>query len=569
LAVGLWVACSAEDKDPATAPSPTEASSGEGVLACGEGGCPNAIDQIVVPLLAQKGLEVRPESPGRLCRRLAVDLWGRAPTWGEVESMCLGRSGAEMVDGFLASEDAVLEAQRQWADRLEYNDDIVWWRYIEQADKLVASLVREELGYRAFATAILAHPAFVGRNDGEARVAHAFHLFLGRDALPSEREDLSALWAAWDYDKVTDPEWGHDYHRWGIDTRECNGTLSKARCTALLYGGAEVAVPLRNPQDPDSDENFVPQEELTAAELAILEEPGKLLSRLPVFSEAAVDTVLNRLLGYEAGRALPRVRLALMKILDETDSIRAVEREVLTSVLYMQSAERPEKIATTDDLPDSDTEAQKLPDRLDWLFGPTKQMRVEPWMNSIQRFCSYGHTEAFQDAGSGMLSEGMFGSCDHRFPEMIPGEKNGETHYHPSTYPLEDAAILRPDFSYRDFARNLGGCPDHVQFPRFTGTGVILSLEQRRFVQTACYHEAAFGMFPPGQSPSDISDAALVNTVRHVVRGALSRDPSASELADLVDLAQECLASTDTCAALDIPRHICAAVISSAEFLYY
>lgn len=541
----------------------------DGVLACGSDGCNNVVDSIVLPLMAQRDLAVRPETSERLCRRLSIDLWGRVPTWGEVETLCIGRTPAEAVEAFMGAPDYVLQSQRLWADRFQYNDERVWWRYIEELDSLVGELYREELTYSELAERALAHPAFVRRFDGDARVGAAFRIFMGRDALPSERTDLASLWAMWDDEKVTDPEWGHKYQEMVIDTRRCSGTLSLAGCTALLYGGGQVVLPLVDTEDPDSDANVLALGDLTDEQWDTLRLPGRLLARLPVFREAAVDEVTMRYLGYEAGALIPEVRTVLMDLLADTGSIVAVERELVSSVLYLQAAYRPDSIETTDEIPLSDESAAELEDRLAWAFGPTKQMRVETWMDSIQRFAAYGHTDAWMNGEANLLSAAYLGGCDHRFPEMKSGEVDGETIYHPSKYPLEDAAINRPDFSFRDFARNLGGCPNYVQHPRFTGSGVIISLEQRRFVQSACFHETSFGMYPAGVEPDDISLGAVDAIVVHHARQALGRQPTDDERDSWRAGVQECLANSEECPAAEVARKMCAAVLSSAEFLYY
>src|SRR2546421_70257 len=56
----------------------------------------NVVDAILVPMLTRNGLPVVPDDNAVLCRRLAVDLTGLAPTADELAMHCAGRSAAEM-----------------------------------------------------------------------------------------------------------------------------------------------------------------------------------------------------------------------------------------------------------------------------------------------------------------------------------------------------------------------------------------------------------------------------------------------------------------------------------------
>ena len=176
---------------PVDAPEPAE--------LCSEGNCYSSLDDVVLDHYAKRGVEFVPEQTEKLCRRLAVDLWGRVPTWLEVEQgERIGKSPHEMVDQFMDSELYIQNSQRIWADEFQYHDGVVWWEYIKNLDELVESVYRAEISYEGFATAALIHPAFVSRYEGEMVVANAFRIFMERDALVSERKDLLKAWHIWD-----------------------------------------------------------------------------------------------------------------------------------------------------------------------------------------------------------------------------------------------------------------------------------------------------------------------------------------------------------------------------------
>jgi hypothetical protein len=287
---------------------------------------------------------------------------------------------------------------------------------------------------------------------------------------------------------------------------------------------------------------------------------------------------LSRYLGYQAGVLfgvplvlIPDLRLRLVQVLELSGgSIRAVEREVVTSRLYIQSALLDESVENTDQFSYNDMDANSMIDRAPWAYGPTKQMRVEDWMQSIQRFAGYGHTEAWSDGNVTELNPGVMGWCDHRYPVMEPGELGEEMFvYHPSNYPLADAAINRPDFMFRDYARNIGGCPDHDQYTRFTGYGVILSLEYARFINDACYHMGSETMFPSDVAMDAVDEAALRKIIIHQYRNSLTRDPSETEIQDLVNVMQACLTDAEGCPAEMVGRKVCATILRSSEFLFY
>src|SRR5689334_22083330 len=56
----------------------------------------NVIDAVLAPMLAAQHLEVGPEDPAVLCRRLAIDLTGVAPTPDVIAASCAGRSPRDM-----------------------------------------------------------------------------------------------------------------------------------------------------------------------------------------------------------------------------------------------------------------------------------------------------------------------------------------------------------------------------------------------------------------------------------------------------------------------------------------
>src|SRR5262249_43378719 len=115
-----------------------------------------------------------------------------------------------------------------------------------------------------------------------------------------------------------------------VDPARCAGAVNAVLCTSnannvtLQLSGAARGL-----------------DELSDADWRVLRPPGRILTGHPYFWEAAADNALNRYLGWwHGGFELPgyeiaAVRQALAFLLrDASGDVRALEREILTSVLY-------------------------------------------------------------------------------------------------------------------------------------------------------------------------------------------------------------------------------------------
>lgn len=510
---------------------------------CADLGLTNAVDAALCPRMQGAGLQPRWAEVTTVCRRMALDLLDRGPEWSEVEAHCLGRSPAEMADHFLAQPAYVRAAQRRWADHFEYNDILSWHRYIRALDDLVGQLYRDELDYERFAIEALVAPGYTGRHLGEAAVARAFQVFLGRDAHGVEREDLVGLWRMWSPYQAVDPDYGFDTFRVVVVPATCAPPLDELLCHSSLYGEREVVLPLPNPADPDAPENLLHVEDLTEAQWAVLRAPGEVIAALPFFHEHAVSEALDRLVGWPASRALPEVRAALVRFfVDEAAlSVRALEREIVTSALYLQTA--------------APLEAGAEPEP--WRRTPLKQMRTEAWLDTI--------------AGAARSS---LGRCDHRYGLVRFGydPASGRQRFIPHDYPVANPDTGEPDRTYQRVAQALGGCPDHQNAFRFTGTGVVHALVQEQVIQLMCYRPESAGLLPGDAFGSlaavDDTPAGLEALLSHQTRALLSREPSPAEITAFVDDAAGCV-DAGTCDLATLPGQTCAALLQSAAFQYY
>jgi hypothetical protein len=505
----------------------------------------NAVDRALCPRVQGLDLQPRYAAPLELCRRLSVDLIGRIPTWEEAQAHCVGKTPAQMVDHFMAQPAYIEVAQRRWADAFQYTDGIVWYPYLADLDELVGRLYQGEFGYDDFVEASLVHPGFTGRFFGEARVAQAFRIFMGREAHGAEREDLVGLWNIWSIIQEYDPDYHFEHFTVVAALQICQPPLDELLCHSGFYGDQVVTLPLRDPEDPDSLDNFVPVHRLTDAEWEVLRAPGRTFAVLPQVREQAVVEAMNRYLGWTAYRELPEVRQALLEVFErEGQDVRALERELLTSALYTQTAEPPEG--------EVDPTTGQAPA---WRYSRVKQMEVEPWMDSI-----------FQVVGRD------FGRCDHRFPFVLRGVDpgTGQTVFAPHDYPA-NPETGEPDMGYANVARALGGCPDRLEGFRFTGTGVIHALDQETLVQYICYLPDSAGLLPGGafSAPfvSDGSEASRRALFAHQVRAFYTREPREDELTDFLQATDDCLAN-GSCEAERLPSELCVTLLQGAEFLH-
>lgn len=547
VALALWTAlamgaCGDDGGSPPSTADPDEVREQN---LCRELTFDNAVDEALCARVQGEGLGPRFSTPEALCRRLSVDLIGRAPTWSEVQAHCLGKTPEEMVDHFMGRDEYIERAQRRWADAFEYNDGISHYRHILELDALVALLYAEDIDYDEFGQVALTAPGFAGRFFGEARVAQAFRIFLGRDAHPAERSDMVGMWMMW----IPIQAYDTDYYFEHIDVVAypgfCQPPLDELLCHSGLYGDHTVTLPLREPNNQNAAENFIRPEALTEAEWEVLRTPGRVITGLPFYHEHAVAEALDRYLGWPAARALPEVTRALVAHFEDSGlSVRALEREILTSSLYTQRTDPPA---------DEVVDGQAPP----WRYSRVKQMEVEVWLDSIMR-----------------ALQRDFGHCDHRFPYVRNGYHPGEGHqvWAPHEYPVRSGETNEPDMTYAALARALGGCPDRLQLYRFTGTGVIHALDQEAVIQFMCHLPESTGLVPGGAfgEPMKMDDSPEARRAlyTHQVRALLSRTPDEQEIEAFIALTDPCLESGQ-CEPERLPAQLCTTLLQSAAFLHY
>jgi hypothetical protein len=522
-----WAAVSCSPVSPPPSPPRDTCASSPGF------DCSNAINAALLPILAKDGVGPVLAGDAELCRRYAIDLTGVAPSFADYQDHCRGKSPGEMADYFMQLPAYVRVNQRRWADAFLYDNRRTWYQYITDLDAQVGSLYSGALTYPDFVAVAVAHPAFVGRFLGENVVAYAYQNFLGRDALPEERQDMLALYRMWrgrpasdlgltysSYSSCVDTsqcdegrvcETGYctdlaNYVELYLDPAECAGPLGAVACTSTMTGASVVL----QGTDP------MPLGGLTSDQWETLRAPGRAIAKLPGFWETACDAALRTYTGWWiAGYELPgyevsEVRASLAAFFRQTGGdIRKLEREVLTSALYTSAA-------TPHDLNDT----------VQWHRGPTKQMTAETWLDSVGAMAGVG-----------------LGSCDWRYPNTsarwLP----------PRLVPLQGQV---DGFNYGDAARVLGGCPDQEAQLRVTSAGVLVAKEQRDVLAAVCTSTAATAVAGTADTPS---------LVRQFWRSAFLQDPTDVQVAAVAST----LPSSDAATAAGL----CQVLPRTSPFLFY
>jgi len=510
---------------------------GDPVEICAEMTFDNVVDEAACPEIQGVGIEPVEADGIEFCRRAFVDLLGESPTATEYEQECKWRSKDELVDAFMARPEYIVTSQRMWADLFQMNSAVTHWGYIADLDAKAGELHAGTMTLGQFAELAGTHPGFLGRWDGLDLVAFSFRAFLGREATPGERLALEPLWHLWEERDAPDPMQANA-KAVVVDTNNCAAPYESA-CNSDFWGDQTVLVDPPMPGATDPEQNVIDQANLSDAQWTTLRTPGRLISEQANFYESYVDRALERFLGYDAGAELPLVRQALVDLMIETQgNVRAVDREILTSILYT-STNRYEEAE------DPDAETWDPP----YWHGPIKQMDAEDWLKS-----------AYKLAGLPPAS------CDHRYPDV----QSGSGGFHPHTYPTMEGTST-PDYTFRDKAQLLGGCPDRIGQFREARTGLIAALTQATLTAELCAMASTTApIYPLGvvADPTDKSEAALWAAVDQVYSAAMIRpvmDGAADGVQEGITLCRDDLDCTPT----EFAVQACRLVLKSADFIYY
>jgi hypothetical protein len=518
---------------------------------CDSLGLQNPVNVGVCSSLWGVGMETQVVDRTEACRRLYVDMLGHYPTPGEVNDVCDQASWGDTVDTLMADPAFTKIQQRRWADLLLYNNRAVSFERAWDMDDLVRKTYEGRVPWDLFAAVTSAHPVLVRRHDNaEDRADALFELFLHRPPYQYERSDMGRLYNLW-----TNGYWDHPYAGTLPDAYiryEClddndnpNPDLA-GPCTSIEWGYNQLILTPDNRAEPDGEqEGTMWSGYLSADEWERLQAPGRVVSTMPTFWEAAVDDVLMQYFGYDLGTEVPEIRHQLVTyLLEYGGDIRSVHYAVATSALYLQSSRGG------------------MSSEYDWTHGPLKQIQVEPWIDSITRGTGYD-----------------LSTCDHRlpFPEDYLGEEGQEwtrAMVRNSDWEVDPNGELLTD--YRDLARALGGCPTNEVSSRFTTVSILNTALQEVVALNVCGVDPnALGdavdvadLLPEGMSPNTaLTDEVAQEILQRETRLFLGREPTTEEMDAVLVHANEC--SPQPCTAETFARPVCFVLLSSSEMLFY
>jgi hypothetical protein len=502
--------------------------------------CDNAVDAVIVPMLVARGFAPTAEDSAVLCRRMSIDLTGITPTPDELAQHCAGKTPGEIADYFMtkktgvnvptvpAGEAAELYTpyvyvnRRWWADSFQYRGFSV---FIRDLDRLVGKAYAGQIPYDEFARQALASPAFLERFGGAdvdldvvAIASQSIRIFLGRQALVEEAQDFGNLWRGWtslsmsyldqtEIDSLQTMFYGKscpvdpktkaldcNHSEFGLDGDRCDGA-KRAACQSVSFGAFEM-VPTKT-ADADLEawavdqashssnlpRHFVRLGKLVPADRDSILTPGRALVAQPAFADAAVDAALVKYLrwwksgAYKPNFEVPEVRDALAaKFRNDGYDLRKLEREIVTSLLYVQSASQ---------------DATSSPLTPLWVHGPTKPLYSEAWMDTIG-----------QAIGTPLWN------CDFRYEAISEYD-----HFQDTGIP---DAFTYPDTNYGFYpgvAIDLGGCPNASQHA--DPSGLVASIARRSALAEVCTQAMAPGLVPDAKTTLEqLVDRAFVGVGR-------------------------------------------------------
>lgn len=513
---------------------------------CQSLGLTNPVNAGMCKSLWGVGLAHQPVVKVESCRRIHVDMLGRYPTREDIINNCDGKSWGEVAIGLINSKEFVSVNQRRWADKLLYDTQAVSVERIYDMDKLVGKLYEGRVAYDEFAAVVSAHPVLTRRFDTpEDRADALFWTFLGRPPLGPELADMSRLYTLWYNDYYDHPDLGmrlpdaHIRYRC-IDENGDPDPTTRAECTSILFGQNELILkPDIRAMQNDRDERTMWSGVIKAEEWEKLQLPGRLIAGMPTFWEKLVDDVLMQYLGYDLGNLVPTVRDELVRyVLAYNGDIRALHFAVVTSAAYLQSA------------------SQQTQTDYRWTYGPLRQVDSEVWIDSIKHMTGY-----------------QIATCDHKLtrPQDFweAGSIAGIALVENSNWTVQDEGV---DYSYRNVARGLGGCPDNSVGGRFQIISILTTAQQLNFVNQVCDPAAEGGgapienFLPRDVDPNQSLTPELGEEIyAHQAAQFMGRLIDEEEAAKAREYAELC----SGCNAAQFARPTCFAMLSSAEMLFY
>jgi hypothetical protein len=537
-------------------------------LACDACDLTQPLNAVLAPEFVRLGLTPRLAPREELCRRVGFDLLGRPLSTAE-DAACV--DAASFDDALLAlqgSDDYLLQSQRHWADRFVTDDVFVDFRATVALYDQVDALHRGELRYSDFVVDALRQPGLINADftaaEHATRIVSAFFL---RKPNVAEIDGLAPLWRAWlvDFDPANDFEIPIPRNRGYVLPGLCEPLAS---CRTTLWGGAAVDFSFVS-----ADAAFVPvyADEFDDEMREALAAPGRLLAAQPETYEAEADALLDRFLDWDEGERdirtpghlFPEVRAVLAAHLRDDGDVPAAERLVLTSLLYLQTAD-----VDADGVVVDGDEAER-PHPLS--VGPSKPITGEAWLRTLQNTTSYDYGSCdprFPDGFSyavlyDVYSQGLLtGAAFNEAMEALHAARRDRGRLQPGDEVAADGTVLLTyDYGFYFVARQVGGCPGFGA-PRRRPVGVAFASVQDAMAELLCIPDLLDRVVPAGRpGVSEIVDS--------MTRALLQRPATADEI-DAVVAGSGCNSVDDDgdCSAGALASRLCVGLAGTSEMMF-
>ena len=595
LATAVLVGCGGDD-------DPTNGGPDDSCEAQPDPHCAHPIDRLVIPRLRELGVEPRDASADEVCRRMAIDLLGRAPNDQE-RAACRTQTFDQMADAFLGRPDFVRTQRRAWAELAKYESQILWGYHTADLDALVAKLYRGSIAYDEFVKQYVVHPAFYGLHPDDSWTANLFSIFIGRPARQDEIDaarPLTQIWTTrpfaarevfWNYYKMSlgagetqatatgiQLAYNGAKWEWGVNTCRCTPSLLDLGCFTEVFGEFVNISPhcLGDPRDPvnnlrlgartptDADDlcpdnithrpecrdlgrgavefTFVPFVEWEEAPESVHDELRKIgnaiVKREDVW-EAAVDRELRKLLGWwQATFKHPDSDIPEVRGLLAKQMRDGASVRDVIKLIVTSQLYVLPSAAPTEGMT---IELDKAPP---WVAGPAKLLGGESWLQSAA--VAVGETGGSCDFRLGQASDYQPLWVDPRLWEIDVGS----------------LAALVPPVPPHGYAvssiQRLGGCTGDAKHAEISNVGLAFS--EAAIAREIC--AVAPGAAPPGSLA--VKAATLVERI-------WSRAPRPGEVDAFVAEMQQCIAAGAAGCANDAvaARWLCRRLLDSAEFSTY
>jgi hypothetical protein len=574
---------------PATDPPAAEGEQELPPLVCAACDLTQPLNEALAPEFVKLGLTPRLAERDELCRRAGFDLLGR-PLSADERADC--DAAASFDDALLAlqgTDDYLVQAERHWADRIQTDDVIVDFRATVALYDQVDALQRGELRYDEFVVELLRQSGLINADfTGRERVRRVFQTLFLRRPNEGEETSLAPLWRPWliDFGGQLDAEFPIPRNRGYVMAGFCEPL---ARCSTTLWGGA--AVDLSAVADAD---RFTPLylDELGGLDggddvIDALGAPGRLFAAQPETYEAEADALLDRFLDWDEGerdirtpgQLFPQVRAVLADTLRDTGDVPAAERLVLTSLLYLQTADVDPSDAGGGVSVDGDDADRPHP----LSVGPTKPILAEAWVSALQNTTSFdygtcdprfsdgfpysllymAYTDGIIDPATGEVVRRLSGAEYNAFMQALFAARHdrGRIQQTGAEVAEDGSDLFFYDYGFTFVARSLGGCPGFSQ-PRTRPAGVAFASVQDSMAETLCRPELLDRAIPLG-SPS------LGEVVDGVFQALLQRPATADEQTAIRE-GSGCsgLAQNGDCAKGNLASRLCVGLAGTSEMLF-